>query len=456
MVARRTNKLEGGNLYVEGAEVNSGNPVPVTGTVTSTPSGTQDVNIVGDTVGLATEATLSDVEADTSSIDSKITACDTDDVTITSSVLPTGAATAANQSTIIGHVDGLEALLSTIDADTSTIAGDTTSIDSKITACDTGNVTVTASALPSGAATAANQSTIIGHVDGIEALLTTIDADTSTIAGDTTSIDSKITACNTGNVTIGSALPTGSNTIGAVNQGNHKTSGQGWRVTQYGTAGLPTAYFNIAGVFEIPTVVVGDPFTGTPWAFEFGTNGGRIAGTLNDDVADSGSPVKIGGRATDMKPDSAGTQGPTAVADGDRKNLVTDLQGRIGVYPNAEYRALTTLNDTYDNTTTTNTSTAYDCWLYRKATLFFTLAKANTPTLFIVEIETSGDGTNYAKVMNGPLAAWIYDDVEVGSGISRALTFPLVGQKVRVKVTATGTTASNTFTMSNAVLYMES
>jgi hypothetical protein len=40
---------------------------------------------------------------------------------------------------------------------------------------------VLSSALPSGAATAANQTTIIGHVDGIEGLLTTIDADTSAI-----------------------------------------------------------------------------------------------------------------------------------------------------------------------------------------------------------------------------------------------------------------------------------
>ena len=38
-------------------------------------------------------------------------------------------------------------------------------------------------ALPSGAATAANQATIIGHVDGIEGLLTTIDTDTGSIDG---------------------------------------------------------------------------------------------------------------------------------------------------------------------------------------------------------------------------------------------------------------------------------
>lgn len=209
------------------------------------------------------------------------------DVTVTSSALPTGAATAANQTTIIGHVDGIEGLLTTIDADTSALAGtvsgtelqvdivsaptltvqatnldirdlaaasDSVSIhgdvgilsqldlansnpanvaivdangdqitsfgggvqytegdtDASITGTaammevsgdelrpiqgtvadgllvnlgSNNDVTVTSSALPTGAATAANQTTIIGHVDGIEALLTTIDADTSALAG---------------------------------------------------------------------------------------------------------------------------------------------------------------------------------------------------------------------------------------------------------------------------------
>lgn len=57
--------------------------------------------------------------------------------------LPTGAATAANQATIIGHVDGLETLIGT---------------------------------------TNTSLSTIDGRVDGIEALLTTIDADTGNLA----------------------------------------------------------------------------------------------------------------------------------------------------------------------------------------------------------------------------------------------------------------------------------
>lgn len=96
--------------------------------------------------------------------------------------LPTGAATAANQSTANGLLTTIDADTGTISTNSSTIAGDTTSLDSKVTACDTGNVTIASSALPTGAATAANQSTIIGHVDGIETVLGTIDTDTGNIA----------------------------------------------------------------------------------------------------------------------------------------------------------------------------------------------------------------------------------------------------------------------------------
>lgn len=45
-----------------------------------------------------------------------------------------------------------------------------------------GDVDVLSSALPSGASTSAKQDTIIGHLDGVEGLLTTIDGDTGTIA----------------------------------------------------------------------------------------------------------------------------------------------------------------------------------------------------------------------------------------------------------------------------------
>jgi hypothetical protein len=69
-------------------------------------------------------------------------------------------------------------------------------------------VDVVTSALPTGASTAANQTTIIGHVDGIEGLLTTIDADTGTLAGAVSGSEMQ--------VDVVAALPAGTNNIGDV------------------------------------------------------------------------------------------------------------------------------------------------------------------------------------------------------------------------------------------------
>lgn len=108
-------------------------------------------------------AGLVSIDSGVASIDSKTIKSDTDDVTVTSSVLPTGAATEAKQDSEISLL---------------------TSIDGKITEVDTGNVTVVSSALPTGAATSAKQ-------DDQTALLTTIDGDTGNIATSVASLDTK-------------------------------------------------------------------------------------------------------------------------------------------------------------------------------------------------------------------------------------------------------------------------
>lgn len=61
--------------------------------------------------------------------------------------LPTGAATAANQTTIIGHVDGIEGLLTTIDADTSALAGTVSGSELQVDVITMPTVTVTATNL---------------------------------------------------------------------------------------------------------------------------------------------------------------------------------------------------------------------------------------------------------------------------------------------------------------------
>lgn len=154
--------------------------------------------------GLATEVTqllneghLATIETDITSIDGKITACDT-----TGLALETGG----NLDTIAGDTTSLDTKITDVattpisvrlsdgtnfySLDTSglaletggnldTIAGDTTSIDGKITACDTGNISGTVTA---NAGTNLNTSLLALETGG----------NLATIAGDTTSLDSKL------------------------------------------------------------------------------------------------------------------------------------------------------------------------------------------------------------------------------------------------------------------------
>ena len=111
-----------------------------------------------------------------------------------SSALPSGAATAANQATIIGHVDGLETLI--------------TSTNSKIDTLD---------------AVQDNALTKLGEIETTnnanQVLLGTIDADTGAIKTAVEVIDNAISGSEM-QVDVVAALPAGSNTIGVVDLGS--------------------------------------------------------------------------------------------------------------------------------------------------------------------------------------------------------------------------------------------
>jgi hypothetical protein len=176
----------GGTSTADDADFTAGTTLGtiVQGVYESTPTTVTDgdVGTIGITSGrrVKTSATIdAALPAGTNAI-GKLAAnsgVDIGDVDVTSCALPTGASTSAKQDTIIGHLDGVEALLTTIDADTSTLAG----------AVDSGQMQVdVVGALPAG-------TNNIGDVDIL-----------SIAAGDN----------NIGNVDIASALPSGTNTIG--------------------------------------------------------------------------------------------------------------------------------------------------------------------------------------------------------------------------------------------------
>lgn len=168
----------------------------------------------------------------------------TQPISASSLPLPTGAATSANQTTAIGHLSTLAGAVSgtEVQADILSLPANATVDVNRINgaavnmgtgasglgtqrvvlASDQPAVAVTGTfwqatqpvsaaslPLPTGASTSAKQDTVIGHLDGVEALLGTIDADTGTVAGAVSGTEMQVDVVG--------ALPAGTNTIGKVN-----------------------------------------------------------------------------------------------------------------------------------------------------------------------------------------------------------------------------------------------
>lgn len=123
-----------------------------------------------------------------------------------------GTAATALRATLASD-DPAVALLTTMDTDTGAIATSAASIDGKITECNTGAVVVSSSALPSGAATSAKQdtqtthlATLAGAVDGTEVQVDIVSGSV-TIASGSVTADTELPAAaaladNTANPTV--------------------------------------------------------------------------------------------------------------------------------------------------------------------------------------------------------------------------------------------------------------
>ena len=141
-------------------------------------------------------------------------------VDIVSSALPSGGATAANQSTIIGHVDGVETLLGTIDSDTDAIKTSLGNIDNAV---DGNYLNVNMNLAGSdaqageGAISATTQRvTIATDDDGVAHLATIAGAVSTQMQVDVVAISAQSDGTYIGDIKFGESLPAGTNNIGDV------------------------------------------------------------------------------------------------------------------------------------------------------------------------------------------------------------------------------------------------
>lgn len=230
-------------------------------------------------------------------------------ITVDGTVSVTGVSTAANQTTIIGHLDGVEGILTTIDADTGVLAGtvvagqiqvDIAAASTDITVQDgggsltvdnngtfavqaslnagtnnIGDVDVVSSALPTGASTLAEQQSQTTHL--------------STISGDTTSIQTAVELLDDTVATDGSATPT----KGILMAGQDGTNAQTIKTDTNGelqvdVLTMPTVAVTQSGTWD----EVGINDSGNSITVDYATTGsGTATGALRVELPTNGTGV---------------------------------------------------------------------------------------------------------------------------------------------------------------------
>lgn len=198
----------------------NGGAITVDGTVAATQSGTWNITNVSGTISLPTGAAT---QATLSALNDKVTACNTGAVVVSSSALPSGAATAAKQPAL-GTAGTASADVITVQGIAGATAipvsdnGGSLTVDGTVAATQSGTwnvgtvTTVTAvTSITNTVTVTANLSAVDNAVlDDIAAKLGTIDADTSTLAA---AVSTEM------QVDVVAALPAGTNLLGKVSAG---------------------------------------------------------------------------------------------------------------------------------------------------------------------------------------------------------------------------------------------
>ena len=108
--------------------------------------------------------------------------------------------------------------------------------------------------------------------------------------------------------------------------------------------------------------------------------------------------------------------------------------------------ALTPVDDiTFDADPTSYTSAEIDCAGYRKFLLRIILAVANAPTNIKINVQFSHAGTTYENYVRGPFGSLMYEDT--AGAKAECIEGEVLAPKMKINVIATGTDATNTFTL---------
>lgn len=249
---------------------------------------------------------------------------------------------------------------------------------------------VTSSALPTGASTSAKQDTIIGHVDGIEALLATIDADTGVLAAKTADFD---TGAGTDTIVlVGLAKPANGGAVIAGTDTNpliiSQPTGSNLSTHIGGFSGSSVGMLGAGAVGAATQRVVLATDTTVP----------NVTGTVAHDSGVSGNPLQVAGAAID----NDDTAPPNRVsAEGDVTRLGLTRDGALHVLPHGPQIWSYHVNGS-SALTDTSVHAAPGAGLSLYVTdIVISLGAASALNVFFEEGSTTVLGPYYLEAVNG-------------------------------------------------------
>lgn len=306
--------------------------------------------------------------------------------------LPSGAATSANQTTVIGHLDGVEGLLTTIDADTGNLPTIETNTDFG---------TVTGGGTETGAlrVTVANNSTGVLSVDDNGSTLSVDDGGGSLTVDGTVGVSGTVTVgahavTNAGTFAVqaDSVIPgVAATSLGKAEDAAHSSGDTG--VMMLGVRNdSNTTFAGTAGDYSAIAVD--------------GEGSVRIVGSIAHDSIDSGKPIKIGTKSV------AQLSAQTLVAAADRSDSVSDLDGALLTRNNAPLGDVVSGNASNTDGTSTQVIAAGAAGIKHYIT--------------DVTITNTSASNIYVELKDGASAKWTFP-VPANSGVTHSFSTPLAG-----------------------------
>lgn len=131
-------------------------------------------------------------------------------------------------------------------------------------------------------------------------------------------------------------------------------------------------------------------------------------------------------------------------------NQATQITAEAAIQAAVEALSATTVvtavnNQVFDDAQSSYTSAEISCGGYRKVLVRIVLGVTNAPGTIKINLQFSEGGGTYENYTRGPFGSLMYEDT--AGAKAECIDAPIMGSRLKINVVATGTDATNKFTL---------